>query len=59
MKYIRTKHTGVCCSGTTGVAEKNLGRKAVLIEREENYCATAKKRIEDTKKQDGFFALVK
>jgi len=32
-------------SGTTGRAAKDLGRKAVLIEREERYCETAARRM--------------
>lgn len=32
-------------SGTTGRAAKDLGRKAVLIEREERYCAIAARRM--------------
>ena len=32
-------------SGTTGRAAKNLGRKAVLIEREEHYCEIAARRM--------------
>lgn len=32
-------------SGTTGRAAKDLGRKAVLIEREERYCEIAAKRM--------------
>lgn len=36
-----------CCagSGTTGRAAKNIGRKAVLIEREEKYCEIAARRM--------------
>jgi len=37
-------------SGTTGVAAKQLGRKCVLIEIEEKYCAIAAKRLEATEK---------
>ena len=33
-------------SGTTGRAAKDLGKKAVLIEREEKYCEIAAKRLE-------------
>lgn len=32
-------------SGTTGVAAKRLGRKCILIEREEKYCAVAARRL--------------
>jgi site-specific DNA-methyltransferase (adenine-specific) len=32
-------------SGTTGHAAKNLGKKAVLIEREERYCEIAARRL--------------
>lgn len=32
-------------SGTTGLAAKNLGRKVVLIEREEKYCEIAARRM--------------
>lgn len=32
-------------SGTTGVAAKLMGRKAVLVEREERYCEIAAKRL--------------
>jgi DNA modification methylase len=32
-------------SGTTGRAAKDLGRKAVLIEREERYCEIVAKRM--------------
>ena len=32
-------------SGTTGRAAKDLGRKAVLIEREEKYCEIAARRM--------------
>jgi site-specific DNA-methyltransferase (adenine-specific) len=32
-------------SGTTGRAAKDLGRKAVLIEREERYCEIAARRM--------------
>jgi site-specific DNA-methyltransferase (adenine-specific) len=33
-------------SGTTGRAAKNLGRKCILIEREERYCKIAAKRMQ-------------
>ena len=33
-------------SGTTGRAAKDLGRKAVLIEREEQYCEIAARRMQ-------------
>jgi site-specific DNA-methyltransferase (adenine-specific) len=32
-------------SGTTGRAAKDLGRRAVLIEREERYCEIAARRM--------------
>jgi DNA modification methylase len=35
-------------SGTTGVAAKLNGRKAILIEREEKYCAVAAERLRQT-----------
>jgi len=34
-------------SGTTGVACKNLGRKFILIEKEEKYCRVAQKRLDE------------
>jgi site-specific DNA-methyltransferase (adenine-specific) len=40
-------------SGTTGRAAKNLGRKAVLIEREEKYCEIAAERMQQEVMQFG------
>jgi DNA modification methylase len=40
-------------SGTTGRAAKNLGRKAVLIEREERYCEIAAERMQQEVMQFG------
>jgi len=38
-------------SGTTGVACKNLNRKCILIEKDENYCKIASERIKNCKSQ--------
>lgn len=42
-------------SGTTGVACKNLNRRFIGIELDENYFEIAKQRIENTKVEAGLF----
>ena len=41
---------------TTGAAAKKLGRKYIMIERNETYCAYGKKRLDDTEFQDSEIA---